>query len=56
MPLPIGHAAIGVTTHYLNTKKGGGGSSLILLCYVTILANLPDLDIIAGLQIGRAHV
>lgn len=49
MPLPIGHAAIGVTTHYLNTKKGAGGSSLILLGYVTILANLPDLDIIAGL-------
>lgn len=49
MPLPLGHAALGATTTYFNTKKGSAAPSPLLLPYVTCLANLPDLDVIVGL-------
>ena len=47
MPLPLGHAAIGLATNDLLT-----GSSLAnwrTALYVSILANLPDVDVVAGL-------
>jgi membrane-bound metal-dependent hydrolase YbcI (DUF457 family) len=47
MPLPLGHAAIGFATNDL--LMGNSFASWRTALYVTILANLPDVDVLAGL-------
>jgi hypothetical protein len=49
MPLPLGHAVIGLATHDLLTKEGSAFTGWKTAVYVTILANLPDLDVVIGL-------
>jgi membrane-bound metal-dependent hydrolase YbcI (DUF457 family) len=49
MPLPLGHTAAGLAIHDVYAK---GRSSLGLwktLLFVTVLTNLPDLDVLVGL-------
>ena len=47
MPLPLGHAAIGLAINDLLT--GNSFASWRTALYLTILANLPDVDVLAGL-------
>lgn len=49
MPFPLGHTAIGVATYESTRKEGVCNSRIGLLIYITLLANLPDLDILFGL-------
>ena len=49
MPLPLGHTAAGLAIHDLYTKSNGNGSLWQTLGYVTVLANLPDIDVLVGL-------
>lgn len=49
MPLPIGHTAIGLATFELNTNNNSTLYSLKIIIFLTILANLPDFDVIVGL-------
>lgn len=57
MPLPIGHAALGwaadETVHPSPPREAHdiSGSSLTRFASVTILANLPDLDVLFGLLV-----
>ena len=49
MPTPLGHAAFGLALHELQPKGTfnlGPGKTLIL---VSVLANLPDVDVLLGL-------
>jgi membrane-bound metal-dependent hydrolase YbcI (DUF457 family) len=47
MPLPLGHAAIGLVANDL--LKGNSFASWRTALYLTVLANLPDVDVLAGL-------
>ena len=49
MPLPLGHAAIGLATYETFHNHDQNHSRLSTFTLVTILANLPDLDILVGL-------
>ena len=49
MPLPLGHAAIGWTTHALISRKKPSWRDWRQVGFVTLLANIPDIDIIVGL-------
>jgi len=49
MPLPLGHAAIGLTTHDVCSKNNTTFSQLKVVVFVVILANLPDMDVVIGL-------
>ena len=49
MSLPLGHAAIGLATYDLLTKEGSAFTGWKTAAYVTVLANLPDLDVVMGL-------
>jgi uncharacterized membrane protein (UPF0136 family) len=49
MPLPLGHAVIGLTIHDMLTREESALKSLKLACFTAILANLPDVDVLAGL-------
>lgn len=49
MPLPLGHAAIGLTTHNLYSKNDSSSALWRVALFVVVLANLPDIDIVAGL-------
>jgi membrane-bound metal-dependent hydrolase YbcI (DUF457 family) len=49
MPLPLGHAAIGWAALETIRKPDSKQSRLSLFIFVVVLANLPDLDILAGL-------
>ena len=51
MPLPVGHAAIGLATYELSTNNNSALSSLKIIIFLTILANMPDVDVIVGLLI-----
>ena len=51
MPLPMGHTAIGLATYELSTNNNSKINSLKLIIFLTILANLPDFDVIFGLLI-----
>ena len=63
MPLPLGHTAIGLLTHDIIEppqavqSDGTGpvvpflGSRLKTFLLVTLLANLPDMDVIVGLLV-----
>ena len=52
MPLPLGHAAIGLTIHDLLTREELALQRFKLACFTAILANLPDVDVLAGLLIA----
>ncbi|MDJ0781710.1 MAG: metal-dependent hydrolase [Desulfosarcinaceae bacterium] len=49
MPLPLGHTAIGLLTHEAAEAPPPAGERLKWFLIVTILANLPDTDVIFGL-------
>ena len=49
MPLPLGHAAIGLATHKLIFRNGSVTNNMVLAVFVTVLANLPDIDVLIGL-------
>jgi hypothetical protein len=48
MPLPLGHTAIGLTTYELSANDSPFRRWKRFL-YITILANLPDIDVVIGL-------
>ena len=49
MPLPLGHTAIGLAVFETTNKPTTCGSRIRLFGFVTLLANLPDFDILFGL-------
>ena len=49
MPLPLGHAAVGITVGELVPGKGKPALDWKYYIFVALLANLPDIDIIIGL-------
>jgi membrane-bound metal-dependent hydrolase YbcI (DUF457 family) len=49
MPLPLGHAAIGLTTCNLCSRNNSAHDLLKIIIFVTILSNLPDIDVLVGL-------
>ena len=49
MPLPLGHAAIGLATYETVKKEDPGSSRISIFLFITILANLPDVDVLVGL-------
>ena len=49
MPLPLGHAAIGLTAYDLCSRNDCGFSRWKLAFFIVLLANLPDIDILIGL-------
>ena len=48
MPLPLGHSAIGMAVHELSAKDTGL-TRWKNIAFITLLANLPDLDVVVGL-------
>ena len=51
MPLPLGHAAIGLTTISLCSRNNYAYNFLKIIIFVTTLSNLPDIDVVIGLII-----
>ena len=51
MPLPLGHTAIGLATYDTLQPSNGGPSRLGTFAFITLLANLPDLDVVLGLML-----
>ncbi len=51
MPLPLGHTAIGLATFKTVDKVDSRASGWILLVWITVLANLPDIDVLMGLLV-----
>jgi len=49
MPLPLAHAALGLTTHELVGEKQPIDSLWRKLALIGLLANLPDIDVVIGL-------
>ncbi len=49
MPLLLGHAAIGLTTHDMCCKNNLAFSWWKVVVFVVVLANLPDIDVVIGL-------
>lgn len=49
MPLPLGHTAIGWAVHETTNPTEAKKSKLGLFVFITVLANLPDLDVLFGL-------
>jgi membrane-bound metal-dependent hydrolase YbcI (DUF457 family) len=49
MPLPLGHTAIGLLTHETIEAQPKTGERLKWFLLITVLANLPDADVIVGL-------
>jgi len=49
MPLPLGHTAIGLAAYELGNDFNSALSRVKILVFITILANLPDIDVIVGL-------
>lgn len=52
MPLPLGHTAIGLATFETAHKSDSCSSRIALFGYITLLANLPDIDILFGLLVS----
>lgn len=50
MPLPIGHAAIGLATHELQSGTSAFRRWRHFL-FIVLLANLPDIDVLIGLLV-----
>lgn len=56
MPLPLGHTAIGLCVHDIGTGNDPVRNRLISVIFVTVLANLPDIDVVVGLLLkGNGH-
>ncbi|MEJ2040918.1 MAG: metal-dependent hydrolase [Desulfosarcinaceae bacterium] len=51
MPLPLGHTAIGLAACETLPACPNKPSRLIVMGYVAVLANLPDMDVLFGLLI-----
>lgn len=49
MPLPLGHAAIGLTIHDLCSKNNPFLSWWKIAVFIALLTNLPDIDVVIGL-------
>lgn len=49
MPFPIGHTAIGLAAFETAQTSPARTSRLAQILFITLLANLPDLDVLAGL-------
>ena len=49
MPLPLGHAAIGLTTHDVCSKNESAFSRWKVFIFVVLLENSPDIDVVIGL-------
>lgn len=49
MPFPIGHTAIGLAVYETAQTKPVYTSRTAYIIYITVLANLPDMDILFGL-------
>ena len=49
MPLPLGHAFIGLTTQNISSQDNAVFKQWKLTLLVIILANLPDIDVLIGL-------
>jgi hypothetical protein len=49
MPFPIGHTAIGLATHKTVEIADNETARWKLLAVITVLANLPDIDVVLGL-------
>ena len=49
MPLPLGHTAIGIALHDVGFRNNSVRNRFVLLIFITVLANLPDLDVLLGL-------
>jgi hypothetical protein len=52
MPLPLGHTALGLASFEISAGKDSRVSRLKIFIFVVILANLPDLDMAAGLLVS----
>jgi membrane-bound metal-dependent hydrolase YbcI (DUF457 family) len=52
MPFPLGHTAIGLLTHEVTEAQPKTGERLKWFVIITVLANLPDVDVIVGLMVG----
>lgn len=51
MPLPLGHMAIGLLTHEAAESQPPVTERLKWVLIITVLANLPDVDVIIGLLV-----
>jgi membrane-bound metal-dependent hydrolase YbcI (DUF457 family) len=51
MPLPLGHMAIGLLTHEATEAQPPATERLKWVLFITVLANLPDVDVIIGLLV-----
>lgn len=51
MPLPLGHMAIGLLTHEVSEPQPPSTEHLKWVLFITVLANLPDVDVIFGLLV-----
>lgn len=51
MPLPLGHTAIGLAAYELSTNHNSERFSLKSIIILTVLANMPDFDVVVGLLI-----
>jgi membrane-bound metal-dependent hydrolase YbcI (DUF457 family) len=51
MPLPLGHTAAGLAIHDLYSRGSSFVSLWKTLLFVTVLTNLPDIDVLIGLLI-----
>lgn len=49
MPFPIGHTAIGLAAYETAQSKPARASRAAHILFITLLANLPDVDILIGL-------
>jgi len=49
VPLPLGHTAIGLAIHEMSREKDCTVSWWKIAAFVTVLANLPDWDVLLGL-------
>jgi membrane-bound metal-dependent hydrolase YbcI (DUF457 family) len=57
MPLPIGHTAIGLAAAETIDTAAGKRSRVAQFIIITVLANLPDIDMLAGLFVyGNGEV
>ncbi len=51
MPLPLGHTAIGLAFLEVSDSHAAGWRRLKTLAFVTVLSNLPDIDVVFGLML-----
>ena len=49
MPLPLGHAAMGLTVYDLYSGNDTSLKRISVILFVSLLANLPDIDTLLGL-------